>query len=59
MNRLSRNQTWLLFFAGILLTVISNIIGHYFEVPDFVDGILLGMGVGMIGLAVTKGTFKV
>lgn len=39
---------------GLLLLSTSFIIEHFFIVPDFFDGILKGVGIGIILLALIK-----
>lgn len=40
--------------AGLSLLVISMIIDHYFNIPDFVSGALQGLAIGIMILAFFK-----
>lgn len=46
-SKLSRIQT-LLLVIGLLMNSVTQIIMHYYNLPDVVSGLLLGVGIGVI-----------
>jgi len=40
--------------VGLLLISASLILRHFIKMPDFVDGALKGMGIGIIFLSLIK-----
>lgn len=44
----------ILLIAGILVVALSQIIDYYSELPEFVNGIFLGTGLGLLVLAIFK-----
>lgn len=49
----SNNQkAIILFIIGILFIAISQIVAHYIELSDFVNGIAKGIGFGMLIIAI-------
>ncbi|MDT3401386.1 hypothetical protein [Mucilaginibacter terrae] len=47
----------LLMPAGLFIISASFIVGHYTALPDFANGLLLGVGIGLIFLSV-MGNFR-
>lgn len=41
--------------VGLLLMSASFILSHFVKMPDFVDGALKGVGIGIIFLSLIKG----
>ncbi|APU69528.1 hypothetical protein C723_3148 [Christiangramia flava JLT2011] len=39
---------------GLLLIALSQIIWHFFEIPDFYNGIFMGIGIGLMLFALMK-----
>jgi len=47
----NQNLKRLLLPIGLLLISASFIIKHFMDVPDFIDGFLKGVGIGLLILA--------
>lgn len=41
--------------VGLLLISASFILSHFVAMPDFWDGMLKGVGIGIVFLSLTKG----
>ena len=48
---MKKNQTSIFLFVGLLISSISQIASHFTKMPDFVSGILMGIGIGIMLLA--------
>jgi len=48
---MKKNQTSIFLFVGLLTSSISQIASHFTKMPDFVSGILMGIGIGIMLLA--------
>lgn len=58
MNRNKKANVLILISLGLFLVAISQIIWHFFELPDTFDGILVGIGFGLLITAIKKGKFN-
>jgi len=45
------NRRGILLFIGLIICSISQIVSHLTKTPDFVSGIIMGFGVGILILA--------
>ena len=45
------NQRGILLSIGIIICSISQIVSHFTKTPDFVAGILMGIGIGIMVLS--------
>lgn len=52
MTQLEPKKAILLIIIGILLIAIPQIISHYIEVPDFVNGLCKGAGIGILVISI-------
>ncbi|MGB7785324.1 MAG: hypothetical protein WBL27_04410 [Salinimicrobium sp.] len=41
----------ILIAAGLLIVSISQMTWHFMELPDFVNGVLIGLGIGLMFIA--------
>ncbi|MEQ8424145.1 MAG: hypothetical protein RIA63_05505 [Cyclobacteriaceae bacterium] len=53
MNGLTKKQIGL-FIAGILTSNVTFFIRHFLDVNDFVDGVLKGIGIGLMILVLVR-----
>jgi len=44
--------------VGLFLVAMANIVAHFYAIPDFSYGIILGIGLGFEGLALYGFTQK-
>ena len=51
-NTTMKSKTF--FIAGILIVSISQILTHYFQFNDFTKGMLAGVGLGLLLLALLQ-----
>ncbi len=51
--KLSRTQS-LLLVTGLLMNTATQIITHYYTLPDFVSGLLSGAGIGVMLLSLLR-----
>ena len=43
---------------GMFVIAISQIFSHFVELPDLAKGLFMGIGIGMLLLAIIFGTIK-
>jgi len=55
---MNKRKVQLLISIGILMVAISQIIWHYLEIPDFLNGTLIGLGIGLLLFAIIKGNSR-
>lgn len=48
------NQGTILITAGLLVMSTSLIVTHYVPLPDFISGIMFGVGIGLMLLSFFK-----
>lgn len=51
MNKLNKN---FLLSLGLIIIVISQIVSHFIKLPDFLNGSFMGIGIGIMILAVIR-----
>ncbi|SDS21608.1 hypothetical protein SAMN04488553_1744 [Gramella sp. MAR_2010_147] len=51
---MNKRKIQLLFSIGILIVAGSQVIWHYLEIPDFLNGALIGLGIGLLLFAIRK-----
>jgi hypothetical protein len=49
-----KNKLLLLTTIGLTIVALSQIIWHYLELPDFLNGALIGVGLGLMFIAIFK-----
>lgn len=45
---MKKGKSLQLIVIGLLIITGSQIVGHYFKMPDLVSGILMGTGIGLM-----------
>ncbi len=58
MKRITKRNALILFSVGMFVMTTSQIIWHFFELPDLTKGLFTGVGIGLLILSVTFGNFK-
>jgi len=48
---MKKDQRSIFLFFGLLITSISQIASHFTKIPDFVSGLIMGIGIGALLLA--------
>jgi F0F1-type ATP synthase assembly protein I len=48
---MKKNSRSIFLFVGLLICSISQIASHFTKMPDFVSGLLMGVGIGVMLLA--------
>ena len=51
---MKKNQRSLFLFVGLMISVASQIAAHFTKMPDFASGILTGIGIGIMLLALIR-----
>jgi hypothetical protein len=46
-----KNNPTILITTGALMIAVSQIIAHYFNIPDLINGGLMGLGIGLLTVA--------
>lgn len=58
MKRISKKNSLTLITIGMFVIATSQIITHFFELPDLAKGSFFGIGLGLSILSLTLGNFK-
>ena len=45
---MKRKQTSVLLFVGLLIMSLSIVITRYTHLPDFISGLITGIGIGIV-----------
>lgn len=53
-----KNQLLQLASIGLILVALTQVIWHYFEIPDFYNGLLIGVGIGLMLFSLKKNRKK-
>ncbi len=53
-----KNLVLLLTSIGLFIIAISQIIWHFLEIPDFYNGALIGIGIGLMVFTLVNGRKK-
>lgn len=48
---MKKNKKRIFLFIGLLISSFSQIASHFIKMPDFVSGLLMGIGIGLMLLA--------
>ena len=51
---MKKNQRNIFLIVGLLISSISQIASHFTQMSDFVSGIIMGIGIGVMLLAFIK-----
>lgn len=54
MKLLDNNGAAIRILIGILIIILSQLAWHFLELPDFVNGLILGIGIGVLTLAIIR-----
>lgn len=46
-----KNNPSIFIAAGAIIIAVSQIIAHYFNIPDVINGGLMGIGIGLLTVA--------
>ncbi|WP_373058135.1 hypothetical protein [Zunongwangia sp. H14] len=58
MSKITKPKSLTLISSGMFIIALSQILSHYIELPDFLQGLLMGIGIALLLLAVSLGKFK-
>ena len=47
-KKMKKRRNLQLIISGLFIISTSQIVGHYLTIPDFVSGILMGVGIGLM-----------
>lgn len=53
-----KNQLLQLTSIGLILVALTQVIWHYLEIPDFYNGLLIGVGIGLMLFSLKKNRKK-
>jgi hypothetical protein len=48
---MKKDKRSIFLFAGLMISTVSQIAGHFIKMPDFISGSLMGIGIGVMLLA--------
>jgi hypothetical protein len=48
---MKQNQVSILFFIGLIIISASIAISHFTKTPDFISGLIMGIGIGILLIA--------
>ena len=48
---MKKNQRSIFLIIGLLIICISQIFSHFIKTPDFISGLIMGVGIGVMLLA--------
>jgi hypothetical protein len=51
---MKKNNRSIFLFIGLLIISVSQIVLHFTTMPDFVTGSLMGIGIGIMLLAIIR-----
>ena len=58
MKKISKSNAFFLMAMGMFTMANSSILSRYFTMQDFVKGAIMGVGIGIVLLALIIGDFK-
>ncbi|NJB37403.1 hypothetical protein [Croceivirga sp. JEA036] len=58
MKKIKKRRALILLSIGLLVIATSQILSHSFELPDFVKGSFIGIGIGLLLTSLIFGNFK-
>ena len=53
-NQVRMNKNFISLLVGISLLATNQIIKKYYSIPDFLYGIFIGIGIGLVLFAITR-----
>ena len=48
MDKQTKRKAFVFLLIGLLIVAASQVLSHYFELPDFAKGVFIGMGIGLL-----------
>ncbi|MDT0686179.1 hypothetical protein [Autumnicola psychrophila] len=58
MQQITRRKSLILIALGMFVIAVSQFITRYTEIPDIAQGVLTGIGIGLLLTAILFGRFK-
>ncbi|MDX8553744.1 hypothetical protein MK851_08935 [Tenacibaculum sp. 1B UA] len=58
MKKITKRKALILLSIGMLVITTSQILSHFFELPDFTKGSFIGIGIGLLLTSLIFGNFK-
>ena len=58
MKKTTKRKALILISSGLFVIATSQVFSHYIALPDFVLGVLMGVGIGLLLTATIFGTLK-
>ena len=58
MKKIIKRKALILLSIGMFIIATSQVFSHYFELPDLVNGSLIGIGIGLLLTSLIFGNFK-
>lgn len=55
---MKKRKSLILLSSGMFVIAISQILSHFVELPDLAKGLFIGIGIGMLLLAIIFGNRK-
>ncbi|SHN21190.1 hypothetical protein [Flavobacterium xinjiangense] len=55
---MKKRNSLILLSSGMFVIAISQILSHFVELPDLAKGLFIGIGIGMLLLAIIFGNRK-
>lgn len=55
---MKKRNSLILLSSGMIVIAISQILSHFVELPDLAKGLFIGIGIGMLLLAIIFGNRK-
>ncbi|WP_283640429.1 hypothetical protein [Mesonia mobilis] len=58
MNKITKTKAFTLISVGLLVIAASQITSHYITLPDMVQGAFVGVGLGLLLMALYWGNIR-
>ncbi|QRM90367.1 hypothetical protein FG167_14345 [Lacinutrix sp. WUR7] len=58
MKKTTKRKALLLIPIGMFVIAASQVFSHYFALPDFAKGSFVGIGIGLLIIALIYGNFR-
>lgn len=58
MKKTTKSKALLLIPIGMFVIAASQVFSHYLELPDFAKGSFVGIGIGLLIIALIYGSFR-
>ncbi|WBU88550.1 hypothetical protein [Cellulophaga omnivescoria] len=58
MKKITKRRALILLSIGMFVIATSQILSHFFQLPDFAKGSFIGIGIGLLLTSLIFGNFK-